>query len=82
MTPDRIPDHPWFVKVFNNLESVKTDANLGSQKARMLGQVRVWLSCVVYPRQQEENKVLENMDVISLLSCHPSWMEKEILRFR
>ena len=48
----------------------------------MLGQVRVWLSCIVYPRQQEENKVMENMDVTSLLACHPSWMEKEILRFR
>lgn len=82
MTPDRIPDHPRFVKVLDNLESIKTDANLGSQKARMLAEVRVWLSCVVYPGQQEENKVLENMDVTSLLSCHPLWMEKGILRFR
>lgn len=34
----------------------------------MVGQVRVWPSCVVYPGQQEENEVLENMDVKSLPS--------------
>lgn len=82
MTPDRIPDHPWFVKVLDNLESVKTDANLGSQKARMVGEVRVWLSCVVYPGWQEENRVLENVVVMSLPPCHPLWIEKGIWRFR
>lgn len=56
MTPDRIPDHPWFVKVLDNLESVKTDANLGSPKAGMVGEVRVWLGCVVYPGQQEKKR--------------------------
>ena len=33
---------------------MKTEANLGSQKARTVGKGRVWLSCVVYPGRQEE----------------------------
>lgn len=61
---------------------MKTDADLGSQKARIIGKGRVWLHCVVCPGQLDENEVLENMEVKSLPSCHPLWMEEGILRFK